>query len=127
MPVMPFGVEGQVGRDDFFSGGGCYSQQEGAIFWKGGIRLHIVTYRKHVALHCEYVLPTADWLDLSAVGIVQPVAHELGSPFFELDEFLSRDTVLEWYVPSSCVCLSGVDIAYWQLSDWTHFQWELYS
>jgi len=37
-----------------------------------------LTYRMHVALWCGCCIPTAEWLDSSAVGIVQLVAHEAG-------------------------------------------------
>jgi len=42
---------------------------------------------------------------------------------FEFDVFLSCDhcdAALAWYMPSLCVRLCGVDVACWQLSDWTH-------
>jgi len=33
--------------------------------------------------------------------------------------FLSHVAMLMQYLPSSCVRLCGVDVAYWWLSDWT--------
>jgi len=46
-------------------------------FFGGEIRQHNVTYRKHVALHCGCSIPMAEWLDSSALGIAQLVAHEV--------------------------------------------------
>jgi len=44
---------------------------------------------------------------------------------FKIGVFLLRDTMLAPYTPLLCVHLSGVDVEYWQLSDWTHLQWAL--
>jgi len=53
------------------------SQREWANFFGGEIGQHNVglTYSKNVALWCGCSLPTAEWVDLSTVGIAQPVAH----------------------------------------------------
>ena len=41
--------------------------------------------------------------------------------------YFYRDATLVQYMPSSCVSRCGVDVAYWQLSDWTHLQWALHN
>jgi len=43
---------------------------------------------------------------------------------FEFGVFLSRDAMLARYMPSSCVRLCGVDVAYRRMSDWTRLQWD---
>jgi len=40
---------------------------------------------------------------------------------------LSRDVMLARYMPSSCVRLCGMDVAYQRRSDWTCLQWALHS
>ena len=46
---------------------------------------------------------------------------------FEFDVFLSRDAMLARYMPSSCVPLCGVDVAYRRLIDWACLQWAVHS
>jgi len=47
---------------------------------------------------------------------------------FEFSVFLSCDTMLMQYIPSSCVHLCGVDVVYrWLSDDLTHLQWSLHS
>jgi len=46
---------------------------------------------------------------------------------FEFGVFLSCDAMLARYMPSSCVCLCGVNVAFWWVSDRTRLQWALYS